>query len=165
MRTFSFYSLMLVATLVAANAFAHQQKAAITKVLFNPRTTNIEIMHRFYIHDAEHAVKEIIGKQADILSSAQTQQHFADYVASRFVMTDQDGNYLNLKAVGYEVDGQHFWVYQETPQSANLVGLKIQHSALQDIWSQQTNTVNIEGVGDIKTLTFEQNVELLEVTF
>ena len=37
-------------------AVAHQQKIAITTVLFNPRTENIEIMHRFNLHDAEHAV-------------------------------------------------------------------------------------------------------------
>ena len=53
-------------------AVAHQQKIAITTVLFNPRTENIEIMHRFNLHDAEHAVKAMFKKTADILDDKDT---------------------------------------------------------------------------------------------
>lgn len=164
MRWSGLFSLVGVA-LIATSALAHQQKTAITKVLFNPRTSNIEVIHRFYIHDAEHAVKQILGKEADILTSTATQQAFADYVAQRFNISDLDNQRLALTPVGFEVEGQFFWVYQETAQIADLAGLKIQHSALRDIWNQQTNTVNIEGLGEVKTLTFEQHVTLLEVTF
>ena len=34
-------------------AWAHQDREAITQVLFNPRTGNIEVMHRFLLHDVE----------------------------------------------------------------------------------------------------------------
>lgn len=53
---------LVVLTVICASFFsaqlqAHQIKAAITTVLFNQRTENIEVMHRFNLHDAEHAVK------------------------------------------------------------------------------------------------------------
>ncbi len=51
------YALLLF--MACGHAAAHQQKIAITTVLFNPRTQNIEIMHRFNLHDAEHAVKAL----------------------------------------------------------------------------------------------------------
>ena len=57
----------IVILLLAAPLSAHQQKEAITRVLFNPRTGNIEVMHRFLLHDAEHAVKELVDAKADIL--------------------------------------------------------------------------------------------------
>ncbi len=150
-------------------AFAHQLKQAITTVYFNPRTDNIEVMHRFEIHDAEHAVKQIFGTRADIISDADTQAQFSQYVVDRFAMYSQkeanEEQMLALKTVGFEVEGKHFWVYQETPAPTVLEGLYIQHNALRDIWHTQTNTINVEGKGDIKTLTFTDNVEMLKVVF
>jgi hypothetical protein len=161
-------SLMLLwgTLLLAASAtYAHQQKSAISTVLFNPRTQNIEIMHRFDIHDAEHAVKEIFGKNADILNSAQTQTQFSDYVNKRFYLFTSDNQPLLLKKVGFESDGKFFWVYQETEQPAKLANMIVRNDALRDIWPLQVNTINIEGRGELQTLTFSESVQLLSVTF
>jgi hypothetical protein len=43
-------------------------------------------MHRFYLHDAEHAVKHLQHKKADLLNDAESRQHFADYVAQHFAL-------------------------------------------------------------------------------
>ena len=158
--------LSLLIVCVGTNiASAHQLKQAISTVLFNPRTSNIEVMHRFEIHDAEHAVKQIFDGSADIIGSQDTQASFAQYVVERFAMFKADKTELSLKMVGFERSGKHFWVYQETPAPDFLAGLYIQHNALRDIWQSQTNTINVEGKGDIKTLTFSDNIEMLEVTF
>lgn len=144
---------------------AHQIKAAITTVYFNPRTENIEVMHRFNLHDAEHAVKVLFDKGADIMDDEATQLRFAKYIDERFSLLDAQGNNLVLNHVGYELEGKFFWVYQETDQPPTLQGLQIKHDALRDLWPKQVNTLNVEGVGDIKTLTFSDNVRLLEVSF
>ena len=146
-------------------AHAHQIKAAITTVLFNPRTENIEVMHRFNLHDAEHAVKALFDKHADIMDDVDTQQQFADYVAHHFAILNAAGEPLKLADVGFEVEGKHFWVYQETTEPPVLEGIKIRHDALRDLWPKQVNTLNVEGKGDIKTLTFADSVNLLEVSF
>ncbi|MDT0629118.1 DUF6702 family protein [Alteromonas sp. W364] len=144
---------------------AHQQKMAISTVLFNPRTQNIEIMHRFNLHDAEHAVKEIFDGKADIIANETTQADFAKYVTERFAIYTLDHKALGLSFVGTELDGKHFWVYQEAPAPESLDGMVIEHNALRDIWHKQTNTINVEGMGDIQTLTFTDNTELLSVEF
>lgn len=148
-----------------ASAFAHQQKSAITTVLFNPRTGNIEVMHRFQMHDAEHAVKEIFGKEADILADTQTQQRFNDYVNKHFSMATGQGTALALTPVGFEIEGKFFWVYQETPVPEALESLVVTHNALREIWPAQINTVNVERGGEVKTLTFEEQTELLTIKF
>jgi hypothetical protein len=154
-----------VSVLNVNNAIAHQQKMAITTVLFNPRTKNLEVTHRFDLHDAEHAVKEIFDGGADIMNSEKTQSDFAQYVVNRFAIYDMNKTQLPLSFVGTELEGKHFWVYQETPAPANLAGLYIQHNALRDIWYKQTNTINVEGMGDIQTLTFTDSTEILSVEF
>lgn len=150
---------------VSTAASAHQIKAAITTVLFNPRTENIEVMHRFNLHDAEHAVKILFDKSADIMADADTQQAFAGYVTEHFALLNAAGERLTLNSVGYETEGKFFWVYQETAQPPELAGLKIRHDALRELWPSQVNTLNVEGNGPLKTLTFTDNVTLLEVGF
>ena len=144
---------------------AHQQKTAISTVLFNPRTENIEIMHRFRVHDAEHAVKEIFGKDADIIDSKETQAQFGDYVNQRFNLFDSNEQPLPLKMVGVELEGQFFWVYQETTQPTKLDNMTIRHNALRDLWPEQINTINVEAKGKLQTLTFSDSVELLTLKF
>ena len=151
--------------LVLNVSWAHQQKMAITRVELNPRTNMLEVMHRFNLHDAEHAVSEIFGKGADIMSSNNTQTQFANYVAERFGIYMQDDTALEMKMVGFEFEGKHFWVYQETPQPESMFGLQIVHNALRDIWHAQTNTVNVKINDDINTLTFTENTEVLRVDF
>ena len=158
-------SLFVSAMSFSTIAQAHQIKAAITTVLFNPRTENIEVMHRFNLHDAEHAVKALFDKHADIMDDVKTQQQFADYVANHFAILNAAGESLKLADVGFEVEGKHFWVYQETAEPPVLEGIKIRHDALRDLWPKQVNTLNVEGKGDIKTLTFTDSVNLLEVSF
>jgi hypothetical protein len=157
----------LVGTLLFAafSLSAHQQKSAISTVLFNPRTENIEIMHRFRVHDAEHAVREILGKDADIIDSKKTQEQFGEYVNQRFSLFDSDKQSLPLKMVGVELDGKFFWVYQETTQPTKMDNMTIRHDALRDLWPEQVNTINVEGKGKLQTLTFTDSVELLKLTF
>ena len=158
-------ALLVSAMSYSTTAQAHQIKAAITTVLFNPRTENIEVMHRFNLHDAEHAVKALFDKHADIMDDVKTQKQFAVYVAKHFAILNAAGEPLQLADVGFEVEGKHFWVYQETAEPPVLEGIKIRHDALRDLWPKQVNTLNIEGKGDIKTLTFADSVNLLEVSF
>jgi len=157
-------TLILGLLFAAPSSFAHQQKSAISTVSFNPKTHNIEIMHRFRMHDAEHAVKHIFGKNADIINSEETKKQFNDYVNKHFSMF-ANGKALALTQVGYENDGKFFWVYQETTEPPTLENLSIRHDALRDIWPNQVNTINVEGKGKLQTMTFSDSVELLKVKF
>lgn len=158
-------ALVLTELAVASKAAAHQQKLALTKLVVNPRTEQLEIMHRFELHDAEHAVKTLFGGSADIMQSVDTQQKFAQYASERFSMYDENDQALALTNVGFEVEGKHFWVYQETEAPDSLQGIKIVHNALRDIWYAQTNTVSIETAEQFETLTFTENTEVLSISF
>ena len=157
-------SLLLLACCCGQLA-AHELKTALSKVLFNPRSGNIEVMHRFYVHDAEHGVKQLFDKNADLLNSEQTQQLFNRYVSDHFSMTRLSGEPLPLTLVGGQLDGRFYWVYQETAIPAEIAGLRLQHNALQGLWPAQINTVNIEGQGAIKTLSFDSKTEWQQVSF
>ena len=147
-------TLLAVLLLAVSQVWSHQQKEAITRVLFNQRTNNIEVMHRFLLHDAEHAVKELRNAKANILDSLDDREYFAAYVHQRFTITDQDGRLLPLKPVGQEIEGRFLWVYAETPIMETIESLTLRHDALRDIWPAQVNLVNVERNGDLRSATF-----------
>ena len=130
--------------LMANNALAHQQKEAYSTILFNDRNGNIEVSHRFYIHDAEHAIVKLLNKNADLIGDSKSQTDFAQYIQSKFRLLDNNKNLLPLGSVGFEIDGKFFWVYQEIKQPQNLSSVYIKMGALQDVWPGQVNQINVE---------------------
>ena len=150
---------------VTNTAFAHQQKAAETTVLFNKNSGQLEIAHRFYMHDTEHAVQTLFDKKADIINSDKTQKQFAQYVAKEFLVISLADKQLPLTSVGYEVEGKFFWVYQETAIPENLDGVKLYNGTLRELWPTQINMVNIEGKGQVRTLYFSEDKDWLFVRF
>lgn len=155
--------LMLLAG--ATQGFAHQQQAALTRVLFNERSGNVEVMHRFLVHDAEHAVRQLQDPEADLIASADAREQFAAYVRERFTLLGSEGNTLPLQYVGQEMDGIFLWVYQEMPIPASLPSLSVIHNALRDLWPEQNNLVNIERNGQVQTLNFNGSTQWLSVSF
>jgi hypothetical protein len=131
---------------------AHQQKEAYTTVLFNDRTGNLEISHRFYIHDAEHALAKEIKANADLHNDEETRKLFTYYVSQNFSLKDSENKLLPLKIVGSEIDGKYFWVYQETPIMANMDEFYVSMFALQDVWPQQINHINFERKKDVHSI-------------
>ena len=76
------------------------------------------------------------------------------------------GEPLPLKAVGFEIDGRFIWSYQETPIIKDLRGLVINQSALRDIWTEQTNLVNIERKDrKVRSLVFKGSAGEKSVVF
>ena len=157
--------LTLIVTFWASTSFAHQQKAAETTMLITKDGKRLEVSHRFYLHDTEHAVQALLDKDADILNSEKTQLQFANYVEKQFTARTLNNKPLALTSVGYEVEGKFFWVYQEVALSAPLKGLKILNGSLRDLWPTQVNMVNIEGQGKVRTLYFSEQKDWLVVEF
>ena len=150
----TFLAAFLSVLLAGEPALAHQQKAALTEILFNPRTENIEVVHRFILHDAEHAVRKELGIGEGLVGSPETQMAFAGYVAERFVLARPDGTPIPLTLLGAEIEGGYLWVYQETPEPEALDALAVRHDALRDVWPSQVNRVNVKRGSTVRTLVF-----------
>ncbi|MEQ8484900.1 MAG: hypothetical protein RIB46_11105 [Pseudomonadales bacterium] len=123
-------------------------------MLFNPHTGQIEVMHRFFHHDAEHALTLIEGGQHDLIDSAADRARFAAYVHARFEIAGVGADLAPLALLGAELEGEHLWVYQRTPAVDGLTGLDVRFDALRDVWPDQVNTVNVERGGSVRTLVF-----------
>lgn len=150
--------------LLPASAAAHQLKVALTTVLFNGRIGRLEVMHRFYLHDAEQVASVIAGRGANLLEDPEDRQRFGIYVHERFSLATAEGEVLPITLRGTEIDGDHLWVYQAMPlPETPLTDLVVSNRALRDLWPDQVNTVNVEGAGPVQTLVFRDAVSTLPV--
>jgi hypothetical protein len=156
--------LLILLSLNFPLSFAHVQKTAVTRVLFNPATSNIEVMHRFLIHDAEHAAQQLFGAGQDLLGSADSRTLFSSYVINRFSIEAQLSNGasvpLELEYLGTEIDGQFIWVYQETKIIEGIESFSMVNMALRDVWPDQSNLVNVERQGKIFSALFDSGAEV-----
>lgn len=148
---------------------AHEQRTAVTRILFNQRTGNIEVMHRFLVHDAEHAANMIFGGSQNLLESAESRELFSSYVINRFAIEARFAAgtqvELDLEYLGQELDGQFLWVYQEINDPHSIIALTIVNMTLRDIWPDQANLVNIEHNGQMFSLFFTEAADVLTVEF
>lgn len=158
--------LSLIITLLlitSGSVHAHKIKTAFSILLFNERTGYLEAVHRFYLHDAEEAVWELFDKNADIIGNEKTQAIFSNYVTDKFALKNQHGEDIKLQTLGFQNEGGYFWVYQETPLPKDLTTLYIKQDALKDIWPEQYNVVNVEGLKQVYSLNFSDRDEWLSI--
>ncbi len=159
-----FLSLLIGLTAFASPVVAHPQKVAVTQILFNERTEQLEVAHRFALHDAENAAARISDARPDLIGSAEARQDFAAYVIEGFSLRDDDGTPLALTLLGTEIEAGYLWVYQETPLPAGKPILTIRQDALRDIWPEQSNLVTIEYGRVFRSLTFKDSTQALTVS-
>lgn len=144
----------VVLTMLSISTSAHQQKLSYTSISHNSHTNSIEIMHRFLLHDAEHAVKKLFNKNADVIADATTRKQFATYVENKFHLKLFPTTSETLQMIGSEIDGSYLWIYQEMTMPETIREVAIGYSALREIWSDQINRVNIELNENTETLIF-----------
>ena len=158
-------SLLYFLACFSPSVLTHQEKAAITQILLNERSGHLEIAHRFYIHDAEHAVKLITGNKLDIFASQEAGAAFYAYVTHHFDLFIKDQP-VELAAIGFEIEGNFFWAYQEMLLTEPVQSIQVRHTSLQEFWPDQVNTLNFEsGTGQVKTAVFEGTDGLTQLEF
>ncbi|AZZ96048.1 DUF6702 family protein [Pseudoalteromonas sp. R3] len=154
-----------LALIWANTATAHQIKAAMTTVLIDPNSEQLELMHRFYLHDTEHAVEKLFGEEANLFQNASDRARFAEYVHNTVALKDENGKVIPLSLYSGSIDGQFFWVTQRAPMPDVLNRLQMRHDALRDVWSEQVNMVNFKTHDAIQTLHFNGADGWLWVSF
>ena len=155
---------MLAGLMISSPVLAHQQKEAYTTILFNERSGNLEVSHRFYLHDAEHALGEVGVENIDLAEDEESRAAFAHYLLTHFAVKSAE-QLLTLDLVGYEVEGKYFWVYQETALPQDVQSLQVFMSALQEVWPSQINHINVERRGQVSSrrLALDDSFQTIKV--
>ena len=159
-----FLLFVLSCLLLTSTAIGHEQKAAVTRVVFNSNSGKLEVMHRFFLHDAEHAARQLFGESINIIESGEDRELFANYVRNRFSITavssSGEETALLLDYVGQELDRRYVWVYQEINAPTTAASLLILNTVLTDVWPDQANLINVEKGDAVYSLDLSGSTEM-----
>ncbi|KAF7764787.1 hypothetical protein PCIT_b0856 [Pseudoalteromonas citrea] len=143
------------------NSHAHQLKAALSTVVVNEASGELELTHRYYLHDVEHAVAHLFGDEVDIFSA--DQHKFVKYVHAHIRLKQPNGQILPLRNIGARIKKPFFFVYQQSVLPDNIAQLSMQNTVLRDVWCTQINMVNFKIQNVTRTLHFDGNDDWLSV--
>ncbi|MAK64687.1 MAG: hypothetical protein CMF75_08125 [Maricaulis sp.] len=129
--------------LLAAPASAHRVHAGVTEISVNPRTGEMEIIHRVYGHDLLEAVGEETEPAETWLQTEEGLERVGAYAGTRFRMGDGDGNLIALSYVGAEADGEFAWVYFAAPAPEQTEAFIVDNDILADHFDDQVMMTNL----------------------
>jgi len=161
---FIFFFINSLLLFIGNGAFAHEQREALSKIIFNERSGNVEIMHRISLHDAEHAAKALWGV-LNLETEKEARLNFSNYVRSRFFLRNNAGEKISLSPIGQEIEGPYLWVYHETPITDEMQTFTIENRILHEFWDDQSNLVNVERNDERKSFIFKANNSSQDVNF
>lgn len=154
MGTLKHLATLLMCIAAASSILAHRQLEALTTISFNENTATWEIVHRFHAHDAERAMAEIRKEIEFDLENLEDRARFALYVEERFGLRESKSQSpIDLVLVGAALEDHDILVFQEFKGSLPDL-IAVRQDVLRDWFPNQTNTVNIEIKGTIRTLVF-----------
>ena len=139
-------------------AAAHRLNAALSVVEVNRTRGSLDVTHRMYAHDIEHAFAE--GRvNLDWFESPEGQAVLRAYCADRLSLAWGESGAVDLAFLGTEVAGDLVYVYRDSPLSAldpveGPVDVTVWCGLLQDISRDQRNLVNLRHNGMTTTVGF-----------
>jgi hypothetical protein len=155
-----------MALCAATSLKAHRLRMAMTTVRWRPDRGLLEITHRLHTGDAELALAggtpgsghddegHHHGRGALSMDNARQRARIALYVARRFGLIHPDSGPMALNTLGAEVEGDNVFVYQEGALPALPARLQVRNEILTEVFTDQTNHVNVHAGGEVFSLVF-----------
>jgi len=129
--------------------FGHRINEAFTTVVWNAEANTLEVSHRLHLHDAI----EVLSNNAD-LDLLENRARLALYAADHFLFYVGEAELCDLEILGAQIEGVYIYVYQECNMPGPPTRVGILPTFFNDKIANQTNDVNIEIGGQIKSLSF-----------
>lgn len=136
----------------AGPASAHRLDAALTLVELAPHGRSVQVTHRLYAHDLEHAL-DLGAIGMGWFDSEAGRRTIGLYAARRFGLQTDAGAPVVLDYVGAETEGDLLYVYftgtlEPTP------ALTVTNRLLHDLSARQINLVNVRRNGQTRSASF-----------
>jgi len=139
----------------------HPFFVSVCDIEYRPKQESLQITHKIFWDDLESAFKKEYKQSFDLLHVKDTtafNQQLDTYIQKNFQVKIND-KALNLKFVGWEIEGDALWCYQEATKVKKFSSIVVKSSVLMDLHSEQTNLVHVKKDGETKSLRLEKGSE------
>jgi hypothetical protein len=138
--------------LVAADATAHRMNAALSIIEINGRTGELELIHRLYAHDLEHAI-DLGAAGIRYFETEAGKRALKSYTEANFTLKDARGRPVALRFIGTELSGDLVYIYfaGRAPAGKHVL---VDSDLLQAYSERQINQVNVRASGQTRSAVF-----------
>ena len=151
MRLAALLAVLAGAVLVTAPVEAHRVHAGVTEITINPRTDEMEIIHRVFAHDLVEALGHDDRDAAEYFADPDGLAEIGQYFSARFRFADGTGRLFELEFVGAEVDGEFGWIYFAAPPPADLEDFIVDNDVLSGHFDDQIMMTNLRFNSHVRT--------------
>lgn len=122
-----------------------------TDIAVNPRTAEMEVVHRVFAHDLLEALGETGADAADYLATREGLAAVGAYAAEYFRMADAEGELYELHYVGAEVEGEFAWIYFVAPEPERADSFIVDNDLLAGTFEDQVMMTNLRFDSHVRT--------------
>ncbi len=123
------------------SAKRHRFHTTLTRIDYNAREKNFEIIIKLFTHDLMPLLEKRGGKRLDLEKSPEADKLILEYINENFVLSDKNNAAKTLKWIGKDFDIDEVRVYLETDSTENLEGYKLKNTLFFADFPEQINIV------------------------
>lgn len=162
---FRFFFVGLLSVGLTASRPAHDFHASVTQMQYNPKEKTFEISIRIFTDDLERALSQASNAPIHSDKDSKNDALLERYIRSHFVYMTPQKQAKRLIYVGHEVEADANWLYLEMPYTESIRNGVLKQSVLMEMFDDQVNMVNIQYLGQKKTVVFRKNQPVQDVSF
>jgi len=138
---------------------AHPFHVSVCEIDYNQDENTLQISHRIFMDDLESALnnftrEKIYMQQTD---HKYIREVLVDYLQEKFRVV-LGSSLMDLSLIGYEIERDVVWVYQEAQDVDISSTLIVTNSILLDIFNDQQNLVHFSYQGNTKSLRLNKRI-------
>lgn len=162
------YFILVLFLLLGVNfAKAHPFYVSICQVNYNSETKSLEISVKVFADDLLLGLKNTgrtkiyLGEEKE---DPKTDEYIFDYLNTQFSFV-ANGEKVNFKFVGKEIENDAVWTYLEIENVADLTSIYVECKLLTEVLESQSNIIQVNKSGEIKNLLLNKNKVSGSITF
>lgn len=145
----------------------HPFYISLTDIRYNAQGQNLEIAQKIFWDDLEVALSESSGAKVDFLNPSEPEK--LNKIASEYVLSANavtvNGQKIELKYLGYEIEEDAAWFYLETGKIPFPKSVSIKNTVLLNQFDGQQNIVNFYLDKKPKSLILYKDSETGDLVF
>src|SRR5690606_18314194 len=145
----------------------HPFHVSVCDLNYNDEKLSLEITHKIFLDDLENALKGVHGRRINILNLEQESEGenlIAAYLDENFAVRI-DGKKYEPQYLGYEIQDDAMWCYQEVLGVENWTEVTVTNTILMELFDDQTNIVHVKKGKKTKSLRLYEKNRKGSVTF
>lgn len=143
--------------------FFHPFYVSVSEIDFNGKNNSLEITHRIFADDLNSKLSEISNSEISFAKKTPSTDSLVDHYLQKHFSISVNDIQAKIKYVGYEVEEDAIWIYEEVDNLAPLKSVTVNDSILLDYTEQQSNLVHFKYDDEVRS--YQLDVEKTSCKF